>query len=85
MMVLIKSWNRMKNQYGLNSDGNIDCEMLFTSGMMSFCETVIEIKEYEHHSNYKEAHGFTLDGNYSISNSMIDTIVTRETHPEHFL
>lgn len=42
--VQIKSWEEMESEFGLNDDGNIDCQYAFTKGMKYLCGKKFEIK-----------------------------------------
>lgn len=41
--VIIKSWESMEQEYGLDRDGDINCLGIFTRFMKRYCGTKIEI------------------------------------------
>ena len=43
--VLIKSWDEMASAYGIDDDGDINCDGMFVKGMKRYCDCMLEIKE----------------------------------------
>lgn len=41
--VIIKSWESMEQEYGLDRDGDIDCIGIFTRSMVKYCGTKMKI------------------------------------------
>ena len=45
--VKIKSWEEMEKEFGLNCNGNINCNSCFTDGMKKFCGAVATIRKID--------------------------------------
>ena len=80
MYVKIKSWNKMKKEYGLTIQGDIDCKIVFTQEMEDSLPNyrVIEVSE-------KENGRYIWDHLYSITNDMIEKIIDKKENPEYFI
>ena len=75
--VLIKSWDQMAKEYGVDGVGDIDCRFSFTKSMRVICEKVVTITRIRDKGNYA-----IDDEYYHISNDMIAGKVVEDTAEE---
>ena len=75
-VVLIKSWEQMEKEYGLNSYGAINCKYTFTKEMKYLCNTIITIEN--NLITYRS-------GNWSISDDMIAEYLDINDYPEYYI
>lgn len=75
--VLIKSWDQMVKEYGVDVVGDIECRFLFTKGMRVICEKVVTITSVMDKGSYR-----IDDEYYNISNDMIAGKVVEDTAEE---
>lgn len=66
--VQIKSWEEMEAEFGLNDDGNIDCEAVFTTSMKHLCGVEFTITDMTYDDKRVYGHG----RNYIVTTDMIE-------------
>ena len=46
-VVRVRSWDDMKDEFGLNADGNINCRFSFTRAMRKMCGKLYHVSKVE--------------------------------------
>lgn len=46
-VVRVRSWDDMKDEFGLDADGNINCRFCFTSAMRKMCGKLYHVSKVE--------------------------------------
>lgn len=72
--VLIRDWDDMEKEFGLDSDGDIDCKPCFTTGMKKFCNKIITVCEINWNGRY-----YTEGESWKFSRCMIAGKVVDES------
>lgn len=75
--VIIRDWDDMEREYGLNPNGNIRCKSTFTTEMKKFCGKVAQIKGFnifDHDVVRLAFESFTGDAPYAFSTDMIKKV-----------
>ena len=77
-LVKIKTWDRMVKEFGLNKDGDIDCQDTFATGMEREMpkNRVIAIKNHK---------WWQSSWNWDISEDMIEEIINPKDYPQYFI
>lgn len=73
-LVLIKNWDTMVHEYGLNEDDDIDCRCCFTKEMRFLCGHICEIKRCNSDSYYVFDNTTKRSVGFFISDDMITDI-----------
>ena len=76
-MVVIRDWDDMEKEFGLNCLGNIKCKCSFTTEMKKLCGQVAQIKSFsepDHKCIRLEFENFTGDTAYIFSTDMIKKV-----------
>lgn len=47
MKVRIKEWYELEEEFGIDEDGDINCNCSFTTGMKECCGKIIELSEVD--------------------------------------
>lgn len=69
-LVLVKKWNDMVAEYGLNSDGDINTRESFTRDMKKYCGNIMTVSLVDEDGAYK-----LKDAGFWFSNDMIEGAV----------
>ena len=75
--VIIRDWDDMEKEFGLNSLGSIKCKCGFTADMKKLCGKVAQIKSFDKFDNRVvrlEFENFTKDTYFSFSTDMIKKV-----------
>lgn len=77
--VIIREWNDMEDEFGLDEGGDIECRFTFTDEMIKFCGAELTIREISSSSGriYFEEQDECFDGEleyYSFSADMLRLI-----------
>lgn len=86
--VLIRQWEDMEREFGVNTDGNIDCCFTFTNDMRRLCGREFTIRKVESNGRiYFQNDAIDLIRNFSISADMLEFLsieskVSEDSLPE---
>ena len=69
-LVLVKKWNDMVAEYGLDSDGDINTRESFTRDMKKYCGNIMTVSLVDEDGTYK-----LKDAGFWFSNDMIEGAV----------
>ena len=72
--VLIRDWDDMVKEFGLDSDGDIDCKPCFATEMKKFCNKIITVCEVNWNRRY-----YTEGESWQFSRNMIVGKVVEES------
>jgi hypothetical protein len=75
--VVIRDWDDMEKEFGLNCNGNIECNKTFSQGMRKFCGRVAKITRFNSFDNSViglEFEDGTDTGLYTFSTDMIKKV-----------
>ena len=83
-IVKIKSWEKMKEEFGLDIDGDIDCTPSFMQIMERYINKrrIIEMHPGKYSSKYI---WYINDESYTISEEMIEEEINPKDHPQYFI
>jgi len=79
-LVRVRLWDDMKNEFGTDYDGDIDCRICFSSGMRKFCgrEFIVTDVVQSYHDGLYKIGGLTRE--YTITSEMIEPASITETY-----
>ena len=70
-LVVIRDWDDMEEEYGLNEYGNISCKFTFVAEMDYLCGSEWTIRDFGHNGSVRFVEAHSPDHDYSISTDMI--------------
>ena len=72
MRVKLKTWEQMEQEWGLTSDGDINCIPMYIAEMERLCpeDRIIEVKSIEN--------GFMWKGKWRIERPMIEEVIDED-------
>lgn len=79
-LVRVRLWDDMKNEFGTDYDGDINCRICFSSGMRKFCgrEFIVTDVVQSYHDDLYKIGGLTRE--YTITSEMIEPASITETY-----
>lgn len=70
-LVVIRDWNDMEEEYGLNECGNISCKFTFVAEMVYLCGSEWTIRDIDRSGHVRFSEEYSPDHEYHISTDMI--------------